>query len=155
MPVEAVDLFLQMDSCEKEPDAVTIALLLGSRLHRYVNMKKFRSILLENALLDIHVGLLEEGKYYFKLMIYKYQIVPGLKLFVHVRGVEEELDVFVRKMKEIDSALHDVEEEDKECQLVIHSEKLAIVCEIMNSELRITKNLRVCGDCHTVAKLIT
>ncbi|KAB1204951.1 hypothetical protein CJ030_MR7G015215 [Morella rubra] len=79
--------------------------------------------------------------------------------------IYEELDVLVGKMKElgyvpeIDSALHDVEEEDKECHLTVHSEKLAIVFAIMNTQpgaqIRITKNLRVCGDCHIAAKLIS
>jgi pentatricopeptide repeat protein len=79
--------------------------------------------------------------------------------------IYEELDVLVGKMKELgyvpetDSALHDVEEEDKECHLAVHSEKLAIVFAILNSEpgmqIRITKNLRVCGDCHIAAKLIS
>lgn len=79
--------------------------------------------------------------------------------------IYEELDVLVGKMKELgyvpetDSALHDVEEEDKECHLAVHSEKLAIVFAIMNTQpgaqIRITKNLRVCGDCHIAAKLIS
>ena len=81
------------------------------------------------------------------------------------KKIYEELDVLVSKMKELgyvpetESALHDVEEEDKECHLAVHSEKLAIVFAILNSgpltPIRITKNLRVCGDCHTAAKLIS
>ncbi|XP_030933746.1 putative pentatricopeptide repeat-containing protein At3g49142 [Quercus lobata] len=83
----------------------------------------------------------------------------------HSEKIYEELDVLVGKMKELgyvpetDSALHDVEEEDKECHLAVHSEKLAIVFAILNTEpgtpIRITKNLRVCGDCHIAAKLIS
>ncbi|XP_020596424.1 pentatricopeptide repeat-containing protein At3g62890-like [Phalaenopsis equestris] len=55
--------------------------------------------------------------------------------------------------------LHDVSEEDKECNLAGHSEKLAIAFGILNTNpgatLRITKNLRICGDCHTAAKFIS
>eukprot|EP01018_Ginkgo_biloba_P028506 Gb_30190 [translate_table: standard] len=55
--------------------------------------------------------------------------------------------------------LHDVEEEEKEHILYGHSEKLAIAYGILNTcpgmPLRITKNLRVCGDCHTFTKFIT
>ncbi|ESQ45624.1 hypothetical protein EUTSA_v10010175mg [Eutrema salsugineum] len=62
-----------------------------------------------------------------------------------------------------ESALHDVEEEDKETHLAVHSEKLAIVFALMNTRegeednnaIRITKNLRICGDCHVAAKLIS
>ena len=364
MPGEAMDLFQQMEACGLEPDAVTIAsilpacgdlsaVLLGRRIHQYVDSKKFRpNLLLENAFMDMyakcgclgearevfhsmefqdvvswtslisaygrcgkgrdavelfakmqdsgmspdsiafvsvlsacsHAGLLEEGKYYFSLMIDEYRIVPrlehyscmvdllgragrvdeaytfvkempiepnervwgallsacrvysnmdvgliaadklsqmvpeqagyyvllsniyakaerwqkvtrvrsimksrGIKKTPGISNVElnekihtflagdrshpkskeiyEELDVLVGKMKElgyvpeIESALHDVEEEDKECHLAVHSEKLAIVYAILYSEpgttIRITKNLRVCGDCHTAAKLIS
>ncbi|CAL9008799.1 unnamed protein product [Prunus brigantina] len=60
---------------------------------------------------------------------------------------------------ETDSALHDVEEEEKECHLAVHSEKLAIVFAILKTDpgtaIRITKNLRVCGDCHIAIKLIS
>ena len=56
-------------------------------------------------------------------------------------------------------ALLDVEEEVKESSLYFHSEKLAIVFGIMNSgpesEIRIHRNLRVCGDCHTATKFIS
>lgn len=79
--------------------------------------------------------------------------------------IYRELDVLVGKMKEAgyvpetESALHDVEEEDKENHLVVHSEKLAIVFAIINTKagtpIRITKNLRVCGDCHVAVKHIS
>lgn len=53
-----------------------------------------------------------------------------------------------------------VEEEDmKEQALILHSEKLAIAFGLISSEpsqpIRVVKNLRVCGDCHSVAKLIS
>eukprot|EP01018_Ginkgo_biloba_P030253 Gb_36839 [translate_table: standard] len=55
--------------------------------------------------------------------------------------------------------LHDVEEEEKESILGSHSEKLAIAFGLLNTHpgtlLRITKNLRVCGDCHSAAKFIS
>ncbi|PON68859.1 DYW domain containing protein [Parasponia andersonii] len=57
------------------------------------------------------------------------------------------------------SVVHDVDEEEKEMTLKIHSEKLAVAFGIMNSvpgtKIQIIKNLRVCGDCHTVLKLIS
>ncbi|XP_052180745.1 putative pentatricopeptide repeat-containing protein At3g49142 [Diospyros lotus] len=81
------------------------------------------------------------------------------------KEIYEELDVMVGKMKEAgyvpetDSALHDLEEEDKQYHLTVHSEKLAIVLALINTKpgtpIRITKNLRVCGDCHIAVKLIS
>ncbi|KAL8534504.1 hypothetical protein ACS0TY_010500 [Phlomoides rotata] len=81
------------------------------------------------------------------------------------KEIYEELDVLLGKIKEAgyipitDTALHDVEEEEKENHLVVHSEKLAIVFAIINTEpgmlIRVTKNLRVCEDCHVAIKFIS
>eukprot|EP01018_Ginkgo_biloba_P004743 Gb_35534 [translate_table: standard] len=55
--------------------------------------------------------------------------------------------------------LHDVEEEVKENLLYSHSEKLAIAFGLVNTRpgtpIRIMKNLRVCGDCHSATKFIS
>ncbi|XP_031500402.1 pentatricopeptide repeat-containing protein At3g03580 [Nymphaea colorata] len=55
--------------------------------------------------------------------------------------------------------LHDVEEDEKVDMLCGHSERLAIAFAILNTTpgtpLLIMKNLRVCGDCHTVTKYIS
>eukprot|EP01018_Ginkgo_biloba_P026225 Gb_06173 [translate_table: standard] len=55
--------------------------------------------------------------------------------------------------------LHDVEEKEKEYILCGHSEKLAIAFGLLNTSpetpIRITKNLRVCGDCHSATKFIS
>eukprot|EP01018_Ginkgo_biloba_P009810 Gb_15639 [translate_table: standard] len=55
--------------------------------------------------------------------------------------------------------LHDVEEEQKEHILCYHSEKLAIAFGLINvspgTPIRIIKNLRVCGDCHSAIKFIS
>eukprot|EP01018_Ginkgo_biloba_P030428 Gb_08964 [translate_table: standard] len=56
-------------------------------------------------------------------------------------------------------ALHDVDEEEKEDMLCSHSEKLAIAFGLISTcpgtIIRITKNLRVCGDCHHATKFIS
>ncbi|PKI48730.1 hypothetical protein CRG98_030871 [Punica granatum] len=81
------------------------------------------------------------------------------------KRIYQELDVLMGKMRELgytpetDSTLHDVEDEDKEGHLAVHSEKLAVVFAILNTEtrtaIRVTKNLRICGDCHVAIKLIS
>ncbi|KAK8941107.1 Pentatricopeptide repeat-containing protein [Platanthera zijinensis] len=58
------------------------------------------------------------------------------------------------------SALHDVEDEEKEVLLISHSERLAVVFGLMHfknaeSPLRIMKNLRVCQDCHEFCKYVS
>ncbi|KAK8945664.1 putative pentatricopeptide repeat-containing protein [Platanthera guangdongensis] len=81
------------------------------------------------------------------------------------KEIYAELDVLMGRLKEAgysaetEAALHDVEEEDKEGHLLVHSEKLAIVFALINgwseAPIRITMNLRMCGDCHLAAKLIS
>lgn len=55
--------------------------------------------------------------------------------------------------------LQDLEGEQKEDSLRYHSEKLAIMFGLMNlsreKTVRIRKNLRICGDCHVFAKVVS
>ncbi|CAN6353583.1 unnamed protein product [Urochloa humidicola] len=55
--------------------------------------------------------------------------------------------------------MFDIEDEEKEHTLVHHSEKIAIAFSLLTTEpgetIRVTKNLRVCSDCHTAIKLIS
>ncbi|KAG7544787.1 Pentatricopeptide repeat [Arabidopsis suecica] len=55
--------------------------------------------------------------------------------------------------------LHDVEDEQKEENLVYHSEKLAVAFAILSTEegtaIKVFKNLRSCVDCHSAIKFIS
>lgn len=54
--------------------------------------------------------------------------------------------------------LHDVDEEEKLHSLRYHSERLAVAYGLLKvpepTPIRVMKNLRVCGDCHSAIKLI-
>ncbi|XXG80379.1 hypothetical protein AAC387_Pa09g1266 [Persea americana] len=58
-----------------------------------------------------------------------------------------------------DGVLHDIDVEEKENPLYYHSEKLAIAFGLLKTSpgetIRISKNLRVCRDCHQASKLIS
>lgn len=58
-----------------------------------------------------------------------------------------------------ESAMHEVEEEEREHALRYHSEKLAIAFGLLKTSpgvaIRIVKNLRMCEDCHTAIKYIS
>ncbi|CAK9226167.1 unnamed protein product [Sphagnum troendelagicum] len=79
--------------------------------------------------------------------------------------IEAELERLSCKMKDAGYvpdtrfALHDVDEEEKMLHLRQHSEKLAIAFGLISTSpgtpLRIFKNLRICGDCHTFTKLVS
>ncbi|KAL2935642.1 hypothetical protein RDABS01_018760 [Bienertia sinuspersici] len=80
--------------------------------------------------------------------------------------IHEKLKEMERRLKEewgysqeVRFAMHDVEEESKEENLRVHSEKLAIGLALLCHErdenckvIRVFKNLRVCGDCHDFIK---
>ncbi|XP_024015495.1 putative pentatricopeptide repeat-containing protein At3g23330 isoform X1 [Eutrema salsugineum] len=55
--------------------------------------------------------------------------------------------------------LHDVDEEHKRELLYGHSERLAVAFGIINTEpgttIRVTKNIRICTDCHVAIKFIS
>lgn len=81
------------------------------------------------------------------------------------KEIYAKLDELTLQMKQIgyvpdtNFVLHDVEDERKEQFLCHHSEKLAITFGLIVTPhgtcIRIFKNLRVCGDCHTVTKYIS
>lgn len=56
-------------------------------------------------------------------------------------------------------ALYDLEEEEKESEVWYHSEKIALAFGLIvippGVPIRITKNLRVCVDCHSAIKFIS
>ncbi|XP_073001906.1 putative pentatricopeptide repeat-containing protein At3g13770, mitochondrial [Typha latifolia] len=60
---------------------------------------------------------------------------------------------------DLSCVLHDVDDEQKERTLLGHSEKLAITFGLMGTPkgatIRITKNLRICVDCHNFAKFVS
>ncbi|CBI17228.3 unnamed protein product, partial [Vitis vinifera] len=82
----------------------------------------------------------------------------------HVRAEEislklEEITASAKQegyMPETAWVLHNIEEEEKEDALGSHSEKLALAFGLIStapgSTIRIVKNLRVCGDCHSMMK---
>ncbi|KAK7307931.1 hypothetical protein VNO77_41426 [Canavalia gladiata] len=82
-----------------------------------------------------------------------------------MRDIHEFLGELSKKMKaegyvpDTNFVLHDVEEEQKEHNLVYHSEKLAVAFGILSTPsgtpLKVFKNLRTCVDCHTAIKYIS
>ncbi|XP_060171744.1 pentatricopeptide repeat-containing protein At4g30700 [Lycium barbarum] len=80
-------------------------------------------------------------------------------------AIYAKLEELMEKMREAgfhsetSTALHDVEEEEKELMVKVHSEKLAIAFGLLTSEprteIKIIKNLRVCVDCHNFTKFVS
>ncbi|KAL9298443.1 hypothetical protein ACSQ67_024339 [Phaseolus vulgaris] len=81
------------------------------------------------------------------------------------KKIYDELDELALKIKNLgyvpntDFVLHDVEDEQKDHYLFQHSEKIAVAFALISTPkpkpIRVFKNLRVCGDCHTAMKYIS
>ncbi|KAJ6373013.1 hypothetical protein OIU76_027363 [Salix suchowensis] len=74
----------------------------------------------------------------------------------------DEIDMRLEKagfVPDTSEVLYDMDEECKEGVLSHHSEKLAIAFGLISTKpgttIRIMKNLRVCGNCHSATKLIS
>ncbi|KAJ6878092.1 hypothetical protein NC651_030745 [Populus alba x Populus x berolinensis] len=95
----------------------------------------------------------------------------GVHVFVAGDNSHPEKGLIYAKLKELDKkirdagyvpqikfALYDLEPENKEELLSYHSEKLAVAFVLTRNSglpIRIMKNLRVCGDCHSAFKYIS
>ena len=59
----------------------------------------------------------------------------------------------------LDRVLKPISDDEKEVVLCEHAEKLAIAFGLLSTPqgatLRVTKNLRMCNDCHDVSKIIS
>ncbi|PON97888.1 DYW domain containing protein [Trema orientale] len=89
----------------------------------------------------------------------------GDRLHPELASIHEKLVELDKKMRlagyvpNLEFALHDVVEEQKEQLLLWHSEKLAIAFGLLRLPegipIRVFKNLRVCGDCHRATMFIS
>ncbi|GKD07198.1 pentatricopeptide repeat-containing protein [Tanacetum coccineum] len=112
-----------------------------------------------------HSGLVEEGLQVFSQMQEQYLLKPNVKHYtcmVDLLGRAGRLDQAILVswyVPDTENVLHDVNEELKLGSLYAHSEKLAIAYGLISTPertpIRMTKNLRVCGDCHTFMKIVS
>ena len=94
-----------------------------------------------------------------------HKFINGDKEHHRWREIYRALDDIVSRISELgyepetSNVLHDIGEEEKQYALCYHSEKLAIAFGLISTPpgetIRVIKNLRICGDCHVVAKLIS
>ncbi|XAR66657.1 hypothetical protein NMG60_11012958 [Bertholletia excelsa] len=112
-----------------------------------------------------HRGIMKQpGRSWIILKGLKHVFLSGDRSHPLSMAIYKKLDWLGEKLKEIGYvpdlrfALHDVEDEQKDNILSYHSERLAIafglISTVEGSTIRVMKNLRVCGDCHSAIKLI-
>ncbi|RAL41640.1 unnamed protein product [Cuscuta campestris] len=107
----------------------------------------------------------EPGVSWMELKNQIHQFVMGSKSHPHCEEIESYLKELTAELKlsgyvpDTGSVMHDMDMEEKEYNLLHHSERLAIAFALMNtpegSQIRVMKNLRVCNDCHVAIKYIS
>ncbi|CAN1167106.1 Pentatricopeptide repeat-containing protein At3g46790, chloroplastic [Linum perenne] len=114
-----------------------------------------------------HVGLVDEGRALFDSMRRYHGMFPTVDHYaamVDLLGRANRLEEAARfiegmRIEPGPKVLYDLEEEEKERILLGHSEKLALAFGLINTSnaepIRITKNLRLCEDCHSFTKYIS
>ncbi|KAA8536544.1 hypothetical protein F0562_029022 [Nyssa sinensis] len=124
-------------------------LKLGQQLHAYMAIRGLRpNVFLGAKMVAMYAssGDIDSAIVLFDQI---YMLLEGLPEKIKAAGY----------VPDTSFVLHDVSEEEKENNLATHSEKLAIAFGLLSTSpgtvLRVTKNLRICGDCHTAIKFIS
>ncbi|CAK8540999.1 unnamed protein product [Lathyrus sativus] len=120
-----------------------------------------------------HVRVLMKEKGLTKYLGYSVIEINGKLHTFHVgdmshpraKEIFDELQRLEKRLKDVgfvphtESVLHDLNYEEKEENLCIHSERIAVAYGLISTApgttLRITKNLRACVNCHSAIKLIS
>ncbi|XP_023753838.1 pentatricopeptide repeat-containing protein At1g08070, chloroplastic [Lactuca sativa] len=94
-----------------------------------------------------------------------YEFGAGEKVHERVEEIYEMIDEIsgglgvVGHVGRRSEVFFDVEDEEKDEVLMYHSEKMAVAFGLISMEkgsvIRVVKNLRICGDCHDVMKVIS
>ncbi|KAL3511121.1 hypothetical protein ACH5RR_030522 [Cinchona calisaya] len=131
-----------------------------ARAGRWEDAKAFRRMMKDRVLIKV------PGCSSIEVHNTVHEFFSGDGTKIEYKELHEAVDKLVEKLKLVgyapDTSLvfhHDMEDEEKEANLRYHSEKLAIAFGLLNSPpgetIRVIKNLRICGDCHSAAKLIS
>ncbi|CAN1275356.1 Pentatricopeptide repeat-containing protein At1g04840 [Linum perenne] len=114
-----------------------------------------------NLMLDKGVGK-EPGWSYIELDGRLHRFLAGDNARKDAKEIQVKLEEIVSGARQqgytpgTEWVLHNIEEEEKEDALGSHSEKLALAFALIQTSpkttIRIVKNLRICGDCHSLMK---
>ncbi|GAB2289266.1 hypothetical protein Dimus_023571 [Dionaea muscipula] len=107
-------------------------------------------------------SLIEHGSNVYRFLVGDQSHPESARIYAKLEEIMERIKKagFVHKTEFV---LHDVDEDVKEDMIKKHSEKLAIAFGLLattsattnTQPITIIKNLRICGDCHTMAKLVS
>lgn len=145
---------------ELEPDNAGNHILLSNI---YAANKKWEEVARTRKVLKESEVKKERGKSWIEVKNTVHSFMVGERNHPRITEIYLKLDDLVKELKKLgylaktEDDLHNVEESRKHELLRHHSEKLAVtfglMCLPLNAPIRIMKNLRICGDCHSFMKL--
>ncbi|CAI8605160.1 unnamed protein product [Vicia faba] len=146
---------------EMEPDNAGNHILLANTYAangKWEEVAKARKLLRESELKK------ERGTSWIEIKNKIHSFTVGERNHPQIKEIYAKLDDLVEELKQLNykvdtnNDLHDVDESKKQMLLRHHSEKLAVTFGLMclpsDIPIRIMKNLRICGDCHSFMKLV-
>ncbi|CBI16054.3 unnamed protein product, partial [Vitis vinifera] len=175
-PLEALELFRKMmlENQDLLPNSVTMVSVLqacaalaaleqGKLMHGYILRRGLDSIL--PMLLEARGLQKVPGRSCIEIRRKIYSFMSVDEFNPQIEQLHALLLKLSMEMKEkgyvpdTKVVLYDLDPEEKERIVLGHSEKLALAFGLINSKkgetIRITKNLRLCEDCHSVTKFIS
>ncbi|PRQ54981.1 putative tetratricopeptide-like helical domain, DYW domain-containing protein [Rosa chinensis] len=145
---------------EIEPNSAGNLILLSNIYaanNKWEEVARTRKLLKESELKK------ERGKSWIEIKDKVHSFMVGERKHPRISEIYSKLDQLVEELRmmgykaEIEHDLHYVEESRKHELLRHHSEKLAftfgLMCLPSTAPIRIMKNLRICGDCHSFMKI--
>jgi hypothetical protein len=145
-----------------EPSKASAYVLLSNI---YAAAGKWEKVSLVRTMMQERGVRKEPGRSWIEVDNKVHEFVVGDTSHPEAKAIYTELNKLIENLKaegyipDTRVVLHDINEEDKELALCSHSEKLAIAYGLIHipreEPIRVTKNLRVCPDCHTATKLIS
>jgi pentatricopeptide repeat protein len=130
----------------------------------YANSKRWDDVAEVRRTMNVRGIRKEPGCSWIEVNNQIHAFIVGDKSHPQIENINRKLNQYIHRLTEAgyvpdkNFVLQDLEEEQSECSLRHHSEKLAIVFGIISfpreKTIRIWKNLKICGDCHLFAKLI-
>ncbi|XP_031286785.1 pentatricopeptide repeat-containing protein At5g04780, mitochondrial [Pistacia vera] len=144
---------------EMEPDNAGNHVLLSNV---YAATSRWEEVARARKLLKDSEAKKERGKSWIEVKDKVHTFMVGESNHPRIKEIYSKLEKLVEDMKnlgykpETEHDLHDVEDSRKQELLRHHSEKLALtfglMCLCPGAPIRIIKNLRICGDCHSFMK---
>ncbi|KAH6779838.1 Tetratricopeptide repeat superfamily protein [Perilla frutescens var. hirtella] len=143
----------------QDPVAYVLLANMYSAVGKWEDAASIRSLMKSRGVVK------EPGRSWVEMNSRVHSFTSEDRSHTEAEAIYMKLDEMLRSIKaagyvpDMNFALHDINEESKVHGLAYHSEKLAVAFSLLKLSdgvpVRVYKNVRVCGDCHTAMKFIS